>query len=70
MKLLVELMNELNEIYDAISVSILKIQNMQELLSAMEEDEQTGDNLNQIQNSITAEQEVLSNLEAQRDALE
>jgi hypothetical protein len=63
-------MNELNEIYDAISVSILKIQNMQELLSAMEEDEQTGDNLNQIQNSITAEQEVLSNLEAQRDALE
>jgi len=63
-------MNELNEIYDAISVSTLKIQNMQELLSAMEEEEQTGDNLNQIQNSITAEQEVLSGLEAQRDALE
>jgi len=63
-------MNELNEIYDAISVSIFKIQNMQELLSAMEEDEQTGDNLNQIQNSITAEQEVLSDLETQRDALE
>jgi len=63
-------MNELNEIYDAISVSILKIQNMQELLSVMEENEQTGHNLNQVQNSITAEQEVLSNLEAQRDALE
>lgn len=63
-------MNELNEIHDAISVSNLKIQNMQELLSAMEEDGQTGDNLNQIQNSITAEQEVLSDLEAQRDALE
>ena len=63
-------MNELNEIYDAISVSILKIQNMQELLSVMEENGQTGENLNQIQNSITAEQEVLSDLETQRDALE
>jgi len=63
-------MNELNEIYDAISLSILKIQNMQELLSVMEENGQTGENLNQIQNSITAEQEVLSDLETQRDALE
>lgn len=63
-------MNELNEIYDAIANSEIKIANMQDLVSSMQEDGQTGDNVNQILNLITAEQEILADLEIQRDALE
>jgi hypothetical protein len=63
-------MSELNEIYDAISVSELKIINMQDLLQVCIDEEIEQEKIDEVQANITAEQEVLSDLESQRDALE
>jgi hypothetical protein len=63
-------MSELNEIYDEISVSELKIINMQDLLQVCIDEEIEQEKIDEVQANITAEQEVLSDLESQRDALE
>lgn len=63
-------MSELNNIYDAIAVSELKIINMQDLLQVCIDEEIEQEKIDEVQANITAEQEVLTNLKSQRDDLE
>lgn len=63
-------MSELNNIYDAIAFSELKIINMQDLLQVCIDEQIEQEKIDEVQANITAEQEVLADLESQRDALE
>jgi hypothetical protein len=62
--------NELHSLYDNIELSSKKIQNMNELVTALEELESEDDKIQEVVDNIALEQTKLDNFIVERDALE